>query len=147
MNRMVKTPIMIIMTLLTMCMSSTHAGPLPYAACQTGCNALWVACVAAGGGVAGESTGGAAVPAANSSCNAANRICMATCANVIKNVLQHPCQTGCYTLWVACVAAGGGVAGVSTGGAAVPAAISACNAADRICMATSAKVALCAPTP
>ena len=45
------------------------------------------------------------------------------------------CQTGCNTLWVACVSAAGGVAGVSTGGAAVPAAILACNAAQGECMA------------
>ena len=45
------------------------------------------------------------------------------------------CQTGCNTVWVACVSAAGGVAGVSTGGAGVPAAILACNAAQGVCMA------------
>ena len=45
------------------------------------------------------------------------------------------CQTGCNTLWVACVSAAGGVAGVFTGGAAIPAAILACNAAQGKCMA------------
>ena len=45
------------------------------------------------------------------------------------------CQTGCNTLWVACVSAASGVAGVFTGGAAIPAAILACNAAQGECMA------------
>ena len=45
------------------------------------------------------------------------------------------CQTGCNTLWVVCVSAAGGVAGVFTGGAAIPAAILACNAAQGECMA------------
>ena len=39
------------------------------------------------------------------------------------------CYTGCNVLWVSCVSAAGGVAGVSTGGAGVPAAILGCNAA------------------
>ena len=56
------------------------------------------------------------------------------------------CQTGCNTVWVACVAAAGGTAGVTTGGAAVPAAILACNAANGICM-TACIAALAAPTP
>ena len=49
-------------------------------------------------------------------------------------------------MWVACVSAGGGVAGVSTGGAGVPAAILACNAANGVCMATCAALLL-APSP
>ncbi len=52
------------------------------------------------------------------------------------------CQTGCNTVWVACVTAAGGTAGVTTAGAAVPAAILACNAAQGICMAACAAVAL-----
>ena len=55
------------------------------------------------------------------------------------------CQTGCNTLWVACVSAAGGVAGVSTGGVAVPAAILACNAAQGTCM-VACIAAGCAPT-
>lgn len=53
-----------------------------YGICQTGCNAVWVACVAAAGGVAGVSTGGTAVPAAILGCNAAQGICMTACAAV-----------------------------------------------------------------
>ena len=52
------------------------------------------------------------------------------------------CQTGCNTVWMACVTAAGGVAGVSTGGIGVPAAILACNAAQGVCMASCAAVAL-----
>ena len=40
------------------------------------------------------------------------------------------CQTGCNTVWVACVAGTGGTAGVTTGGAAVPASILTCNMAQ-----------------
>ena len=58
---------------------TTHSGPLAYAICQTGCNTAWMACVAAAGGVAGVSTGGAAVPAAILACNAAHVVCMAGC--------------------------------------------------------------------
>ena len=56
------------------------------------------------------------------------------------------CQTGCNTVWVACVTAAGGVAGVSTGGAGVPAAILACNAAQGVCMAACVAAGL-SPTP
>ena len=45
------------------------------------------------------------------------------------------CQTGCNTVWVACVSAAGGVVGVSTGGVGVPAGILVCNAAQGACMA------------
>ncbi len=56
------------------------------------------------------------------------------------------CYTGCNTLWVSCVAAAGGVAGVSTGGVGVPAAILGCNAAQGVCM-TCCVAAVLAPTP
>jgi len=59
--------------------STAHSGPLSYAICQTGCNTVWVACVAAAGGVAGVSTGGVAVPASILACNAAQGVCMAAC--------------------------------------------------------------------
>ena len=59
--------------------NTAHSGPLAYGICQTGCNAVWVACVAAAGGVAGVSTGGVAVPAAILACNAAQGVCMAGC--------------------------------------------------------------------
>ena len=56
------------------------------------------------------------------------------------------CYSGCNAVWVACVAAAGGVAGVSTGGLGVPAAILACNAAQGVCM-TACVAALLSPTP
>ena len=56
------------------------------------------------------------------------------------------CQTGCNTVWVACVSAAGGTAGVSTGGLAVPAAILACNVAQGTCMAACVAAGL-TPTP
>ena len=55
------------------------------------------------------------------------------------------CQTGCNTDWVACVGAAGGIAGVSTGGAGVSAAILACNTAQGVCMAACV-AAGCSPT-
>ena len=55
------------------------AGPIAMGICYTGCNAVWVACVAAGGGVAVVSTGGLGVPAAIMACNAAQGTCMAAC--------------------------------------------------------------------
>ena len=64
MNAVVKS--FIVLALLT---STARSGPLAYGICQTGCNTVWVACVAAAGGVAGVSTGGAAVPG----------VCMAAC--------------------------------------------------------------------
>ena len=56
------------------------------------------------------------------------------------------CMSGCNALWVACVGGAGGVAGVSTGGLGVPAAILACNGAQGVCMAACA-AALALPTP
>ena len=74
MNAVVKS--FIVLALLT---STARSGPLAYGICQTGCNAVWVACVAAAGGVAGVSTGGAAVPASILACNSAQGVCMAAC--------------------------------------------------------------------
>ena len=74
MNAVVKIFIM-----LALLPSTAHSGPLAYAICQTGCNTVWVACVSGAGGVAGVSTGGAAVPAAILACNAAQGACMAAC--------------------------------------------------------------------
>ena len=59
--------------------ATANSGPMAYGICQTGCNAVWVACVAAAGGVAGVSTGGVGVPAAILACNAAQGVCMAAC--------------------------------------------------------------------
>ena len=69
------TKIFILFTLF----STAQSGPLAYGICQTGCNTVWVACVAAAGGIAGVSTGGLGVPAAILACNAAQGACMAAC--------------------------------------------------------------------
>lgn len=52
------------------------------------------------------------------------------------------CQSACNVAWVACVAAAGGTAGVTTGGLAVPAAVLACNAGQGLCMAGCAAMVL-----
>lgn len=51
--------------------------------CYTGCNALWVACVSAAGGVAGVSTGGAGVPTSILTCNSAQGTCMGYCVAAV----------------------------------------------------------------
>ena len=56
------------------------------------------------------------------------------------------CYSGCNALWVTCVAGVGGVAGVTTGGVAVPSAVLACNAGQGVCMA-GCMAALALPTP
>ena len=56
-----------------------HAGPAAYGICQTGCNAVVVACYAAAGVTFGTVTVGAGVPAAIVVCNAGLGLCMAGC--------------------------------------------------------------------
>ncbi|KAG0018422.1 hypothetical protein BGZ81_010247 [Podila clonocystis] len=55
------------------------AGPLAYGICQTGCNAVAVACYAAAGFTFGTVTGGAGIPAVIAGCNTALGVCMAAC--------------------------------------------------------------------
>lgn len=78
--------------------SEIAAGPIAYAICQTGCNAMVVACYAGAGFVFGTGkkntfliqyfllilfsrlvTAGAGVPAAIIACNTALGVCMAAC--------------------------------------------------------------------
>ncbi|KAE8877033.1 hypothetical protein PF005_g13796 [Phytophthora fragariae] len=56
-----------------------NAGPLAYGICQTGCNAVAVACYAAGGAVFGTMTAGVGTAPAVLACNAALGVCMAGC--------------------------------------------------------------------
>ncbi len=70
--------IMIILLLISI-ISFAQTGGIAAGICYSGCNAVWVACVAAAGGVAGVTTGGAAVPAAILACNAAQGVCMSLC--------------------------------------------------------------------
>lgn len=61
----------------------TESGIISYGICQTGCNAVAVACYAAAEFTFGVPTGGAAVPAVITSCNAALGVCMGVCALTI----------------------------------------------------------------
>ena len=56
-----------------------ESGPLAYGICQTGCNAVVVACYAGAGFTFGTVTAGAGVPAAIIGCNAGLGLCMAAC--------------------------------------------------------------------
>ncbi len=71
--------ILIISIIVLNLISASFQGPIAAGICYSGCNAVWVACVAAAGGVAGVSTGGLGVPAAILACNAAQGVCMASC--------------------------------------------------------------------
>ncbi|EPB81143.1 hypothetical protein HMPREF1544_12152 [Mucor circinelloides 1006PhL] len=59
--------------------SSNYAGLLAYGICQTGCNAVAVACYSAAGFTFGTVTAGAGVPAVILGCNTALGVCMAGC--------------------------------------------------------------------
>ncbi|KAH9894858.1 cysteine-rich protein [Cubamyces lactineus] len=61
---------------------SADAGLLGYGVCQTGCNALAVACYAAAGYTFGTVTAGLGTPAVIVGCNAALGKCSAACAIV-----------------------------------------------------------------
>ena len=79
-RKMAKPEKMVMVLLLALFVfQPAKAGLLAYGICQTGCNAVWVACCTGAGGIAGVSTGGAAVPAAILACNAAQGVCMVAC--------------------------------------------------------------------
>ena len=71
--------LLLLLTIFARIMNSASAGLLASGICYTGCNTLWVTCVAGAGGVAGVTTGGLAVPAAVLACNAGQGVCMAGC--------------------------------------------------------------------
>jgi hypothetical protein len=54
-------------------------GPAAYGICQTGCNAVTVACYAAAGCTFGVATAGAGVPVAIAGCNTGLGTCMLAC--------------------------------------------------------------------
>lgn len=56
-----------------------QAGPLAYGICQTGCNAVAVACYGAAGVTMGTITFGAGIAPAVMACAAAQGTCMAAC--------------------------------------------------------------------
>lgn len=57
----------------------TNAGLLAYGICQSGCNALAVACYGAAGFTFGTVTAGAAIPAVIVGCNSGLGTCMVAC--------------------------------------------------------------------
>jgi hypothetical protein len=69
----------LVLVLLLLSLSVVHSGPLSYAICQTGCNALAVACYGAAGVTFGTVTAGAGIPAAIVACNAGLGVCMSAC--------------------------------------------------------------------
>ncbi|PPQ74615.1 hypothetical protein CVT24_004161 [Panaeolus cyanescens] len=72
------TSTVVAMTLLP---ATVSAGPIAYGICQTGCNAVVVACYAAAGVTFGT-VAAALAPPAIVACNAALGTCSATCATV-----------------------------------------------------------------
>ena len=64
--------------LASACINQASAGPLSYGICQTGCNAVGVACYAAAGFTFGTVAAPLAVPALLQ-CNAGLGLCMAAC--------------------------------------------------------------------
>jgi hypothetical protein len=59
--------------------AQANGGPCAYGICQTGCNAVGVACYAAAGSTFGTVTAGLGVPAVIMGCNVALGTCMAAC--------------------------------------------------------------------
>ncbi|KAF9998262.1 hypothetical protein BGZ79_008065 [Entomortierella chlamydospora] len=59
--------------------TKSDAGPLVYGICQSGCNAIVVACYAAAGFTFGTITAGLGTPAAIVGCNAGLGTCMVAC--------------------------------------------------------------------
>ena len=80
---MKRSTILIMTILILQLLNFTYGGPLAMGLCYTGCNTVWVACVAGAGGVAGVSTGGIGVPAAILACNSAQGICMGLCSTLL----------------------------------------------------------------
>eukprot|EP00525_Craspedostauros_australis_P008152 CAMPEP_0198121790 /NCGR_PEP_ID=MMETSP1442-20131203/33080_2 /TAXON_ID= /ORGANISM="Craspedostauros australis, Strain CCMP3328" /LENGTH=173 /DNA_ID=CAMNT_0043780665 /DNA_START=161 /DNA_END=679 /DNA_ORIENTATION=- len=64
---------------LFLLLGKSNAGPGAYMICQSGCNAVVVACYAGAGLTFGTVTGGLGAPAAALACNAALGTCMAAC--------------------------------------------------------------------
>lgn len=59
--------------------SSAHALLVSYGVCQSGCNAVAVACYSAAGVVFGTVTAGAGIPATVAGCNLSLGVCMSAC--------------------------------------------------------------------
>lgn len=75
-----KTNILLLLKVITSILpSGTHAGPLSYGICQTGCNIVTVACYSAAGFTFGTITGGIGAPPVIIACNVALGGCMTAC--------------------------------------------------------------------
>jgi hypothetical protein len=57
------------------------------------------------------------------------------------------CQTVCNFIWLGCVAAAGGTAAVTTGGAAAYVALTSCNTAQTLCFYACGSIVIVSPTP
>ncbi|KAK3831940.1 MAG: hypothetical protein J3R72DRAFT_454504 [Linnemannia gamsii] len=75
MNSRVLLFILVLLSILGL----TTAGPLAYGICQSGCNALAVACYGAAGVTFGTMTAGAGIPAVIVGCNTGLGTCMVAC--------------------------------------------------------------------
>jgi hypothetical protein len=76
-----KSPLLLALLLVHLA-KECHAGLFgiaAYGVCQSGCNALVVACYAAAGFTFGTVTAGTGIPAAVVGCNAGLGLCMAGC--------------------------------------------------------------------
>ncbi len=72
----------LIVCIILALLSPTHAGPISYGICQSGCSGLVVVCYAAAGFTFGTITAGVGTPAALLACNAGFGMCSAKCAVV-----------------------------------------------------------------
>ncbi|KAI8993819.1 hypothetical protein BD414DRAFT_411344 [Trametes punicea] len=71
-----------VVPLVLAAIQGAEAGPIAYGVCQTGCNAVAVACYAGAGAVFGTVTAGIGTPAAIIACNVALGQCSAACATI-----------------------------------------------------------------
>ena len=74
----------LLLLVLLACVSKNHdgfvsAGFAAYGICQSGCNALVVACYGAAGYTFGTVTAGVGIPAVIATCNSQLGVCMAAC--------------------------------------------------------------------
>ena len=77
-NSMTPRAILCILVLVVASATFAKGGPLAYGICQTGCNAVAVACYTAGGGTFGV-VAPPSIVGVIAGCNAALGFCMASC--------------------------------------------------------------------
>ncbi|TDH72779.1 hypothetical protein CCR75_000535 [Bremia lactucae] len=149
----------LLLSAFVLAITKVTAGPLAYGICQTGCNAIAVACYAAAGAVFGTISAGVGTAPAIVGCNSALGVCMASCVAAglvmikklstvlvltafvlaITKVNAGPvaygiCQAGCNAIAAACYAAAGAKFGTVTAGVGTAPAIVGCNSALGACM-------------